>query len=171
MVSDLTLISFNARGLRQSKKRRQLFAYIHRHNIDISFIQETHSCIADMKYWMHEWGGTIIFSHGLTGSRGVFLLIKPSLTFEIIKKDICPHGRFILADLKISERIFTLVGIYAPNVDDPNFFHSLSHRITNFCDDTTIIAGDFNLVFNFELDKKGGNLRTLILKLGINAWI
>ncbi|KAJ8048194.1 hypothetical protein HOLleu_00405 [Holothuria leucospilota] len=85
MATALKFLSFNARGLRQSKKRGQLFAFIHRRNPDISIIQESHSCINDESYLQHEWGGKVLFSHGSNTSRGVCILIKPNLDFEVVK--------------------------------------------------------------------------------------
>ena len=121
MATDLKFLSFNARGLRQSKKRRQIFAFIHRRKPDISIIQETHSCIGDESYWQHEWGGKVLFPHGSNTSRGVCILIKPNLDFEVVKLDVSPFGRFIIVDIKINDCIFTVVGIYAPNIDSPDF--------------------------------------------------
>ena len=66
------VISFNARGLRQQKKRRQLFSYFPNSKADtIILLQETHSCITDEQQWTHEWSNGIIFSHGSTNSRGL----------------------------------------------------------------------------------------------------
>ena len=142
MATALKFLSFNARGLRQSKKRRQLFAFIHRRKPDISIIQESHSCINDESYWQNEWGGKAIFSHGSNTSRGVCILIKPSLDVEVIKSDVSPFGRFIIVDIKINDCIFTVVGIYAPNIDNPDFFCDISSRLNNFMGDTIIVAGD-----------------------------
>lgn len=41
-------------------------------------------------------GGTTLFSHGITTSRGVCVLINPSLTFNSIKQELIPFGIFII---------------------------------------------------------------------------
>ena len=62
-------------------------------------------------------------------------------------------GRKILFDVKESEKTVTVVALYAPNNDSPEFFQEVSsllrHRQEN-----KIIVGDFNLVLDVELDRK-----------------
>ncbi|KAJ8047886.1 LINE-1 reverse transcriptase-like [Holothuria leucospilota] len=159
-MATLKLLSFNARGLRQSKKRRRLFAYLHRRKSDVILIQESHSCISDEKYRTNEWGSKILFSHGSTTSRGVCLLFSPSLNVDILKHTANLHGRYLIVDLKLLDKIITVVGIYDPNVDSPSFFKDLSNELSNFHCDTNVMAGDFNFVFNLDLDKVGGLRKT-----------
>ena len=75
----------------------------------------------------------------------------------------------------------TLVNVYAPNEDDPNFFKILSEHIEGFQKDEIVIGGDFNLVLDEEKDKKGGlpkthnNARKILCeisktKIFKNAW-
>ncbi|KAJ8035189.1 hypothetical protein HOLleu_22332 [Holothuria leucospilota] len=160
MSSDLKFISFNARGLRQAKKRRKLFAYFHRQNTDLVFLQESHSSLADAKYWTNEWGGRILFSHGSTNSRGVCILFNPQLSYKIIKEELDPFGRYIFVDIEVQNRFLTLACIYAPNIDSSTFFVDLSNFLDRFHGETIILAGDLNFVFNLEMDKTGGNPRT-----------
>lgn len=50
----------------------------------------------------------------------------------------------------------TLANVYAPNNDDPDFFHVFFDHLSNFRCDEIIICGDFNLVLDIEKDKKNG---------------
>ena len=160
MASNLNICTYNARGLRQQNKRRSVFAYLHNLNFDIYFVQETHSDHRDEIYWRNEWGGEIVFSHGNTSSRGVCIMFKPTLSFEIMHKNIHDTGRFIILDIKLLGCTFTLCCIYGPNVDDPVFYQSFVPMFGNFECDNVIMGGDFNFVFNFDLDKQNGNRRT-----------
>ncbi|KAJ8034410.1 hypothetical protein HOLleu_21234 [Holothuria leucospilota] len=160
MASTLSFVTYNGRGLRQSKKRRRLFAFLHRNNYDVCLLQETHSCIQDEIYWKNEWGGTIIFCHGSKDSRGVCVLIKPSLAVSIHKECIHAYGRFIILDIEINNCIFTLVGVYGPNIDTPAFYTELCDKMGSFLCETIVMAGDFNFVFSLELDKTGGQAKT-----------
>lgn len=159
-MSLLKVSSCNARGLRQQRKRRQVFSFLHRHRRDIFCIQETHSTREDEKYWANEWGGKVVFNHGTSSSRGVCVLFNPTLTFIIQKCWTCNSGRAIILDICINQKNFTLVCLYGPNLDDPTFFDLVNLQIVNFPWDSVVIAGDFNFVFNLDLDKKGGNLHT-----------
>ncbi|KAJ8043243.1 hypothetical protein HOLleu_10243 [Holothuria leucospilota] len=103
MASTLSFVTYNGRGLRQSKKRTRLFAFLHRNKYDVCLIQETHSCIQDEPYWKNEWGGTVFFCYGSKDSCGVCLLIKPSLAVNIHKGCIDVYGRFIVLDIEINK--------------------------------------------------------------------
>ena len=53
-----------------------------------------------------------------------------------------------------------MANIYAPNEDDPDFFHSFFDHLSSFRGLEIIIGGDFNLVLDVEKDKRGGLART-----------
>ena len=63
-------------------------------------------------------------------------------------------------DVKIEDKIFTLINIYAPNDDCPQFFTQIDNLINQFQGDSIIFGGDFNCVLKLSLDKKGGRMRT-----------
>ena len=159
-MDEVKLISYNARGLRQEKKRRRLFSYLHRRKADINCIQETHSTLSDETFWKNEWGGNIIFSHGRSDSCGVCILFNPSLQFNILKSLSHNLGRFVILDICMRDQILTLLCIYGPNSDNPIFFRQLAESLHLFTCDNIIICGDFNFVFSLEWDKTGGQPRT-----------
>ena len=156
----LRFSTYNVRGLRQARKRRKVFAFLHSQNRDIFFIQESHCICSDSVYWKNEWGGRALFSFGSSSSRGVCVLFNPSLDVSIISVKVDTRGRFIIADVGIYGKVYTLVNIYAPNLDCPSFFVSLTEDINSFTRDEVIMGGDFNFVLNINLDKKGGIPRT-----------
>ena len=77
-----------------------------------------------------------------------------------MKNYIDPAGRYIICDLMANGKLVTLVNVYAPNEDDPDFFETVAEHIEDFQKDEVVIGGDFNLVLNVEKDKKGGLPRT-----------
>lgn len=159
-MDELNLISYNARGLRQNKKRRRLFSYLHRRKVDVIVLQETHSVSSDESFWTNEWGGTIYFSHGSSESCGVCVLFKPHLKPNIVKSYSHNLGRFVILDISLLGQTVTLVGIYGPNSDNPLFFREVAEIMGDFTCNNIIMCGDFNFVFNLDLDKKGGQART-----------
>ena len=56
--------------------------------------------------------------------------------------------------------MFTLICIYGFNYDRPDLLIDISNELSNFQADAYIFGGDFNFVFNIDLDKKGGQPRT-----------
>ena len=65
-----------------------------------------------------------------------------------------------MIDMKIDNKILTLLDIYAPNNDNPSFFQNLLDQILSFECAEVIMGGDFNLVMDVQKDKKGGNAAT-----------
>ena len=98
-----------------------------------------------------------------------------------MKNYIDPVGRYIICDLMANRKLVTLVNVYAPNEDDPNFFKILAEHIEDFQKDEIVIGGDFNLVLDVEKDKKGGlpktnnNARKMVCEISeqfdlVDAW-
>ena len=75
--------------------------------------------------------------------------------FNILKCYTDPEGRYIIVDVETEQKILTLVNIYAPNRDDPNFFRLVSEKMLSLKCDLIVFGGDFNLVCDVEKDKKG----------------
>lgn len=74
----------------------------------------------------------------------------------VLNSKLDNHGRFIILDVQILDKTYSIVCIYAPNIDSPSFFDRLSADISGFACESVIIGGDLNFVFNTDIDKKGG---------------
>ena len=109
------LLSLNVRGLNSSRKRRQVFRWLHQQQSDIIFLQETYSSQESIKRWEMEWGGKIVSSHGSSHSREVMILFKPRLDVNFEKIIADNYGRCILAEIIIDGTKIVLVNVYAPN--------------------------------------------------------
>ena len=83
-LDELRLVSFNARGLRDLKKRKQLFRILKEKRADIIMIQEAHCNDETLQLWTHQWGGKIFSSQGATNARGVMTLFKKGLPVKIL---------------------------------------------------------------------------------------
>lgn len=148
----IKFVTYNARGLRQSSKRRQVFAFMHVQKFDVIFLQETHSATCDENYWRNEWGGKMFFSHGSMRSKGVCILFNPSLHVQMVRTECHVDGRYVILDITIAGCTFTLVCLYGPNLDQPLFFNNFIHLLNTFHCQNIIFGGDFNFVFNLNLD-------------------
>ena len=62
-------------------------------------------------FWSNEWGGKILFANGSNDSRGVMILFKPSLCFTVLKTECDNIGRFIIADIKVENQVFTIINV------------------------------------------------------------
>ena len=68
------------------------------------------------------WGYISRFSSHSSTSRGVAVLFKNSFEFHINQEIIDECGNFIILDINIQDYRMTLVAIYGPNEDNPDFF-------------------------------------------------
>ena len=142
------------RGLGQMIKRRKIFRYLQEEQIDIAFIQESHTSKNKERMYKNEWGGRIIFDHGETNARGVCILISKKLDLKITKIWKSHEGRCILAEATFDDQKLLFGNIYAPNADNPEFFNAILNRIVEIEVDYKIIGGDFNIVLDEKLDRK-----------------
>ena len=152
----VSVISLNTRELGDGIKRSIIFDY-YRKRADVICLQETHSSEQTEKIWQTEWGSKAFFSHGTTNARGVCILIKKDLDFSVGKVERDVNGRIIIIELQSNadhEKKLTICNIYAPNRDSPNFFLDCARMLEHFSKNQMII-GDFNLVMNPSIDRKG----------------
>lgn len=60
----LSVVSLNARGLRDNVKRKALFLYVKQLKTDFVFFQEAHSLTKDHNFWRSQWDNDIWLSRG-----------------------------------------------------------------------------------------------------------
>ena len=155
-MTTLKVCSFNVRGIRDKRKRRKLFTYFHRNKFDFILLQETHSLSSDVNCWSNEWGGKAFYSHGSNLSRGVAILINPSVSFSINHISADTLGRYLIIILNVHGESITLINVYGPNIDGTSTFNNIYEHLHNNVGYPIIWGGDFNFVFDLNKDKKGG---------------
>ena len=152
MQGNFDVMTLNVRGLRDPMKRRSIFCFLK----EAYFLQETYSELSDENIWRSEWGGVIFFSHGSTHSKGVCILMNPSLNcaFDNLQKD--QNGRIVLVDLSLNGSKFSLCNIYVPNDQrkQQEFLLDLSAYLMSDTE-RLVIGGDWNITLQ-STDKKGG---------------
>ena len=129
---------------------------------DICFLQESYSTPEVENIWKSLWKGEMFFSHGTEHSKGVLILIKNSLEFELKTIKVDQNGRFIILEANVQDHPFLFVNLYAPNktTEQSIFFEGISEELDNFSlaeDCNIVIGGDFNVIFDPDLDGNGGN--------------
>jgi len=128
-----------------------------RQQVDICFIQETYSIKEVENVWKKHWKGEMYFSHGSVHSRGVLVLIKNSLEFQIKSMPQDKEGCVIVLEALVQDQKFLLVNIYAPNKmsEQTYFFDKIKEELDNIdVDDDCrkLIGGDFNVILDPDLD-------------------
>ena len=165
------ILSLNVRGIRDQLKRRSIFAYLKDHSPKIIFLQETYSEPSDEMIWKSEWGGEIFFSHGTKHSKGVCILIHPTMQSKIDCIFNSNTGRMVLIAMEFNSLKLSLCNVYAPNnqSEQLNFLQELNNVLMDKSElSTLIVGGDWNCTLA-KKDKVGGsdwkpsNYRNLLL--------
>jgi len=127
--------------------------------------------VEDEPVWKKEWGGRMIFSHGSRHSKGVCILIDPSMKENLEYSFSDNVGRIALITVSFNTIKLSLCNIYAPNNpnDQLQFIQELNNCLIDKAEFTTlIVGGDWNCTLT-KKDKKGGliwrptNFRNAIL--------
>lgn len=156
----LNILCCNVNGLSDYNIRRKFFHYLHLKPHNVIYIQESHSTPHTQKSWKTQWGGDIYFSHGTSKARGVCILIKRNFHYQLINSRHDDQGRSIELRILHEDHYLTLLNIYAPNEDSPDFFKEIFETILPIYKQNLIIAGDWNLVLDVHQDKKARSLVT-----------
>ena len=158
----VTLNSFNCRGLRNKKKRLNIFHWLKTNHSGITALQETHTTSNDEQIWEKEWGGKIFFSHGWSNSSGVAILIPNKLLpdFKINNIETDRDGRLLILDCSISDNPFIIICVYFPTKDKVqqqlDYLKNFKKMINKYTGQNLLVGGDFNTCLNVKYDKKGG---------------
>ena len=152
-MTQVQIISLNIRRLGNRLKRKKMFDFIRKNNVHIVLLQETHSTPNTEMVWSNEWKtNSSFFCHGESNARGVAILFKRGFQYQVDKTYMDVNGRFIIMDIKIDEKLITLVNLYAPNNDNPDFFVNIFTKLGEFSCEDLIIGGDFNFVMDVYND-------------------
>ena len=150
---DLKILSYNTQGLQTLQKRVDVFEYLKDKKSQIYCLQDTHFIKENEANIIDQWGNSnCILSNYKTNSRGVAILFGKDLDYKIHRKLIDENGNYIIIDITATSKRFTLVNLYGPNVDDPNFFQNIFDYIEDIGNSDIIICGDYNCVLDPDLD-------------------
>ena len=163
-MHNLNFITHNANGLKSTQKRIKMFEYYRDKlsNNGILFLQETHSCKDTFDKWRDEFKGEIFFSHGATNSCGVMIGYLGSKKFTVNKINQDSNGRILIIEVNIDDELLVLINFYNSNTETEQIktLNDLEFLLSEFSLDSSkqvIFAGDFNLIFDINLETSGGN--------------
>ena len=147
--------TLNCKGLAEEKKRRLQLASAKK-KLDIYCLQEAHiqNSKREQARWKSQWGYEAFFSSFDSKSCGAIILFNN--TFEYVLHNVISdqQGRYIILDISIFQQLCTLVTLYGPNTDSPEFFTNLKENLINWelSNEPIILCGDWNVVLNYHSD-------------------
>ena len=101
MYMDLKLITHNVNGLRDFKAREKYFCFLSKLKKDIILLQETHSTDKNESLWRNQLRADIVFSHGISSSRGVCIIFRKTNHMELTETVKDYNGRFLLVKMEV----------------------------------------------------------------------
>jgi exonuclease III len=133
----------NANGLNSPIKRHRLTKWIKKEDPTICCLQETHLTNRNkhrlrMKVWKNYQ------ANDPWKQAGVAILISDKVDFTptLTKRD--KEGHFILIKGEIDKKEITIINLYAPNVNAPNFIKHTLNDLKAYINSNTVVMGDFN---------------------------
>jgi len=152
MTNSVKILSMNCRGLNGKQKRRDVIHYLRGKNASIICLQDVHFEPKLEMMVKAEWGGDAYFSSYASNSRGVAILLHNMLDYKVYSTKVDKNGNWVILDISINSIRVTLVSIYGPNEDNPDFYENIKKIVEEFDNAHCIFCGDWNLVQDQELD-------------------
>ena len=82
-------------------------------------------------------------------------MLNPNFEHKVTQVKRDKEGNKLILEITLLDKKCTLINIYGPNRDKPNFYTQISKDIEELSNENIIIGGDFNLVLDFESDTQG----------------
>ncbi len=152
-VGALTFATWNANGMGSQVKRGKVFAHLKSLSADIIFLQETHIKPSDQCRLKSKWFSDVYQSTFSSEARGVAILLKKNVLFQLSDFTTDPAGRYLIVSGNINNIPITCLNIYGPNIDDPDFFWKVFNLLPDLNSTNLICGGDYNCYLDPYLDR------------------
>ena len=149
---NLSIASRNCRGLADYAKRRDVLHFLKTKQYSIYCLQDVHSAVHMEDRIRAEWRLDCYFSSFKSNARGVAILFNNNFEYKVFACNIDENGNYLALSLETQGYKITLINLYGPSKDDPNFYEKINSIITEYDNLHTIICGDWNLVLNKKMD-------------------
>ena len=154
MDNNIKILSMNCQGLGDQDKRKDVFHFLKQKKFSIYLLQDTHFTSKEENFIRTMWGFECFFDSFSSNSRGVAVLLNNTFEYKLHKIKRGNDGNKLILDITIQDKRLTLINLYGPNKDKPNFYREVKNDIDNFGNETVVIGADFNLILDFEKDCK-----------------
>lgn len=155
-MNRLRVGTLNINGGRDRKRQAVVIQYIKQKNIDVAFLQETHSDEDNMIEWRMRWENQLFFSHGTNFSTGVAILISSRLKVNVTRSIEIEQGRVIMIQAEIERQHFLFLNVYASNKGSERVktFYKIKDAVTQHGNNHIVVmGGDWNCTEDFTVDR------------------
>ena len=154
MTENITICSLNCQGLGNYQKRKDVINFLKQKKYSIYCLQDTHFTDKEEKFIRSQWGYEIILNCFNSQSRGTAIFFNNNFEYKVTRTRKDTQGNKIIIEIEMQRKKITLVNIYGPNNDTPEFYETIKNDLNSFDNDYIIWTGDFNLVMDPEKDTK-----------------
>ena len=156
-MAQLSILTLNVQGCRDSLKRYEIINFIKHTNNQIICLQDTHTINDDESSWRLIWGGPIFFSHLSTRRGGVIVAVSKNTDFDLVHFEEIIQGRISHLKLKAYGKIYHIINIYASpdNSERITNFQVLDKLLYTMKTESVFVCGDFNVTLDPTLDRSG----------------
>lgn len=140
----VTFASWNVRGLGKPTKINRVLSHLDTLGVKVAFIQETHLTLSGHKKVNRGWVSQSFHSLFNSKARGVAILIHRSIPFISSNIIADRNGRYVIVTGSLFNTPLVLANIYAPNINDPQFFVNFFSTLPSVNSHHLVIGGDLN---------------------------
>ena len=151
-MGSIKFLTVNCQGLGNIEKRKDVFHFLKSKNYNIYCLQDTHFTSEIESSIRSMWGFDCFFSSFSSNSRGVSILFNNNFEYEVLKEKRDLNGNYLALDVVIDKQKLTLLSLYGPNMDNPDFYDQIMNIIEDFGNERYLLCGDFNLVLCPHID-------------------
>ena len=152
MDRNIKILSMNCQGLGDPQKRKDVFHFLKQKQFSIYLLQDTHFTSREENFIRSMWGFECFFDSFSSQSRGVTILFNNNFEYKLHRIKKGNDGNKLILDLTVQDKRLTLINLYGPNRDKPNFYREVKDDIETFGNETVIIGADFNLILDIQKD-------------------
>lgn len=156
---DFKIVSLNVNGLNDTRKQRLVFKSLKKHKQTLFLLQETHCRPGNGRLWKSQWGSTLFLTETSGNAGGVATLFSADLDPLCTRVTTSSHNRFIITDFVLGGEKYRVVNIYMPTADKEilqiEVLEELALCLKDDEGEILIVAGDFNVALNAQLDRVG----------------
>ena len=152
MAETIKIATVNCQGLGSPSKRQDVLNFYKTKGYSIICLQDTHFTSDIEPFIETQWGYNCVFNSYSSNSRGVAIFFNNDFELKLHREKKDNERNLIALDLSIEEHRVTLVNIYGPNTDCPDFFVNIRDCFLEFDNDYYVLCGDFNIAINQNID-------------------
>lgn len=138
----MNFVSYNVKGINNPIKRKEILGQLKRLQCSVALIQETHLSETEHVKLKREWVEQVYSASCKSGKKtGVAIHFNKCAYYNNEKIFRDDEGRYVMVIGKIGGLKITILNVYAPNEDCPNFFRKVASLMADKGEGLLLMGG------------------------------